>query len=296
MTLLQMQYFIQICEDGSTLKASQSLNVSQSAISSAIKALESELSVALFERTARGMIPNAAGLYFLEHCRKILQDVSSLSAAMEQFSAIKRPIRLGIPVLLNYIYWIELYFELKTAFPEIEFEVVNRTVPVLLEMLEKNSLDAVIAMRNQQEERPYCMTLMESPYTYVSMSVRHPLAEKTSVTYQDLLPYPVLGYAGDSLKTKIIQQEYAKYNAELKYAQRFDQISTLIQFLRRNTGIAYLTKKLTDSYPDLVSIPIETKKSPLPAYLIWSKSSLLNRMPKRFFQVVRNYFESQEEG
>ena len=66
MTLLQMQYFTEVCKTGSTLKASQSLNVSQSTISSSIKALEDELNVLLFQRTSKGMVPNAAGTFFLK--------------------------------------------------------------------------------------------------------------------------------------------------------------------------------------------------------------------------------------
>ena len=40
MTLLQMQYFMEVCRCGSTLKAAQAANVSQSTISMAIRALE----------------------------------------------------------------------------------------------------------------------------------------------------------------------------------------------------------------------------------------------------------------
>lgn len=64
MTFLQIQYFIEVCRTGSTLKASQALNVSQSTISSAIKTLEDELGAALFDRTSKGMTPNAAGRLF----------------------------------------------------------------------------------------------------------------------------------------------------------------------------------------------------------------------------------------
>lgn len=105
MTFLQIQYFIEVCRTGSTLKASQALNVSQSTISSAIKTLEEELDAALFDRTSKGMTPNAAGRLFLIRGKEIVQKITALSAEMEQFSDRKRPIRLGIPVQLNFMYW-----------------------------------------------------------------------------------------------------------------------------------------------------------------------------------------------
>lgn len=295
MTLIQMLYFCEVCRSGSTLKASQALNVSQSTVSTAIRTLEAELGVVLFERTSKGLIPNDAGSYFLKSSQKILRETEELSSGMGQFFTARRPVRLGIPVILNFIYWVDLYFELKQTFPDMEFEVVNRTVPVLMDMLKNHTLDGVLVLRQQRENWPHSLVLKESPYSYVSMSASHPLAGRPSLSYRDLLPYPVLGYSGDTLKTEFLQREYQEYGAELKYAQRFDQISTLIQFLRKNAGIAFLTKELTKNYPDLTSIPLEEEKGPFITYLVWTKYSILNNLPKRFFQVFQNFFDELEE-
>ena len=64
MTLLQMQYFTEVCKTGSTLKASQSLNVSQSTISSSIKALEDELNVLYFSEPPKEWFPMQPELSF----------------------------------------------------------------------------------------------------------------------------------------------------------------------------------------------------------------------------------------
>ncbi len=117
MTLLQMQYFMEVCRCGSTLKAAQAANVSQSTISMAIRALEKELSIPLFDRSSKGLAPNAAGSFFLDQCSGILKKTERLAEEMKQFLSISRPLRLGIPVVLNEFYWLDLYFELKNSFP-----------------------------------------------------------------------------------------------------------------------------------------------------------------------------------
>lgn len=86
MTLLQMLYFCEVCRNGSTLKASQALNVSQSTVSTAIRTLEAELGVVLFERTSKGLLPNDAGSYFLKGSQKILRETEGLSSGMGSFS------------------------------------------------------------------------------------------------------------------------------------------------------------------------------------------------------------------
>lgn len=295
MTLLQMQYFIEVCKTGSTLKASQNLNISQSTVSASIKALEEELGVALFQRTSKGMVPNAAGIFFQKQCQEILEKTKALSAEMERFSSIRRPIRLGIPVQLNFMYWSDLYFELKQNFPDVEFKVVNRTVPVLMDMLKKNELDGLIMLRSGQKIEDNYMELRVEHCRYVSMSVSHPLAKEPVVSYRQLIPYPVLMYTDAVLLLELLQESYRSFGAELKYAQQFDQLSTLIQFLRRNAGIAYLHKDITKHYPDLTSIPILEEKGPFVTYLLWSKNGMLARAPKRLFQVFKDFFQNLED-
>lgn len=111
----------------------------------AIRALEKELSIPLFDRSSKGLAPNAAGSFFLDQCSGILKKTERLAEEMKQFLSISRPLRLGIPVVLNEFYWLDLYFELKKQLPDLEFQTTNRTVPLLLSMLRDSSLDAVLA-------------------------------------------------------------------------------------------------------------------------------------------------------
>ncbi len=290
MTLLQMQYVREVCRCKSTLKASQTLNVSQSAISSSIKLLEGELGVALFERTSKGMIPNAAGEAFLARSEAILEQTEALEREMRHFSLVQRPIRLGIPVQLNHAHWPELYFRLKQRFPDMEFQSVNRTVTTLPEMLQKGEVDCVLCLRNHEESTKYKLLLNIEHERYVSMSVSHRLATREKLTYRDLLDCNVLGYTGDSLQAKLTQQAYDKMGSTLRYAHRFDQIATLIQFLRKNTGVAFLRRDVARLYPDLVSVPLEDEQGDYYLYLLWDQNSLVNRLPKGFFRVFEEYF------
>ena len=64
MTLLQMQYFMEVCRCGSTPKGRPGGKRLPSTISMAIRALEKELSIPLFDRSSKGLAPNAAGSFF----------------------------------------------------------------------------------------------------------------------------------------------------------------------------------------------------------------------------------------
>lgn len=290
MTFLQIWYFIEVCRLGSTLKASQSLNVSQSTVSTSIRNLESELNVSLFDRTSKGMKPNVAGVFFLERCQEILKKTQDLKTEMEQFSVVRRPVRLGLPVQMNQIYWSDLYFQLKKEFPDWEFQSINRTVPVLMEMLKNNELDGIIFMRHNQELKDHFLILREEQCRYVAMSRSNPLAGKSSVSYQQLANYPILRYAGDDLQAELIAMQYQLVGVQPKYGLKFDQFSSLLQFLRKDAGIAFIHREVIKPYPDLVSIPIQEENRIYPTYLVWNKYSLLARGPKRLIQVIQKLF------
>ena len=295
MTLLQMQYFMEVCRCGSTLKAAQAANVSQSTISMAIRALEKELSIPLFERSSKGLAPNAAGSFFLDQCSGILKKTERLAEEMKQFLSISRPLRLGVPVVLNEFYWLDLYFELKKQFPDLEFQTTNRTVPLLLSMLRDSSLDAVLAMRDAPDPDLRSLKLHTSCHRYVTMSRCHPLAEKGLVSYEELTSCPVIGYAGDDLNTQLLKSVYKKRGEEFSYAFHVDQFSSLLRLLKHNAGIAFLNKNLPSSDPELVSLPIQEEQGNSTIWLLWTPESPLERMPQSFFRVWTHFFEEIQD-
>ena len=86
MELLQMRYFKTIVAYGSMLAASEELHVSQPTLRAAIKKLESECDVKLFEKKGRNLVCTEAGRSFYEEADKILQSADKLAGKMGTFA------------------------------------------------------------------------------------------------------------------------------------------------------------------------------------------------------------------
>lgn len=78
MSLTQLRYFVAVAEEGTVTRAAARCFVSQPPMSRQLRALEDELSVKLFERTAKGMTLSRAGQPVLEQARRILALVDEL--------------------------------------------------------------------------------------------------------------------------------------------------------------------------------------------------------------------------
>lgn len=77
MSLTQIEYFVAVAEEGHVGRASRRLRVSQPPLSRQIRALEQELGVTLFDRTARGMTLRTEGRRFLTRARRVLEELGA---------------------------------------------------------------------------------------------------------------------------------------------------------------------------------------------------------------------------
>ena len=90
MTLEQLRIFVGVAEREHMTRAAEELNVTQSAASAAIAALEARHGVALFDRVGRGIALTEAGRMFLEEARAVLGQAASAELALADFGELRR--------------------------------------------------------------------------------------------------------------------------------------------------------------------------------------------------------------
>ena len=78
MTLQQLNYVITISETGSMNKASELLYVAQPSLTSAVRELEKELGITIFNRSGRGVTLTADGAEFITYARQVYQQYEVL--------------------------------------------------------------------------------------------------------------------------------------------------------------------------------------------------------------------------
>ncbi|SHJ22874.1 LysR family transcriptional regulator [Hespellia stercorisuis] len=95
MNLTELEYVVEVERSGSISGAAKKLFVAQPNLSKAIKNLEEEFHILIFERTSKGVVTTSEGRVFLQRAKKVLQEVAVLKG--EEQSAEKVRLKVSVP-------------------------------------------------------------------------------------------------------------------------------------------------------------------------------------------------------
>lgn len=97
MTIQQLQYILEVQRTGTIAQAAKNLYVSNSGVSNAINALETELGFAIFERSWQGVVPTKQGREVLEHARKICEHQQLILRTAQARKTVRIETGVGSP-------------------------------------------------------------------------------------------------------------------------------------------------------------------------------------------------------
>lgn len=141
--LHHLRLFRAVASDGTLTGAAAALNLSQSALSSQIKALEASLGQPLFERRGRGLVLTEAGRIALDHAEAIFRTADDLTATLRDTGRARRALRVGALATLSRNFQMQV---LRPLVGRADVEVVLRSgsQEELLRGLEGLALDVVL--------------------------------------------------------------------------------------------------------------------------------------------------------
>ena len=124
MTLEQLRIFVAVAEREHVTRASLALNLTQSAVSAAVQALEGRFGVKLFHRVGRNIALSEAGRIFLDEARAVLARAAAAERALVDLSVLKRG-RLVIAASQTIaVHWLPRHLaRFRAAWPEIDLSV-----------------------------------------------------------------------------------------------------------------------------------------------------------------------------
>ena len=132
MTLEQLRIFVAVAERGHMTRAAEALHLSQSAVSSAIAALEARHAARLFDRVGRGLELSAAGRAFLPEAKAVLARAAAAERVLQDLAGLARGSVAVHASQTIASYWLPARLvRFKAAYPKIEVRLsVGNTAQV----------------------------------------------------------------------------------------------------------------------------------------------------------------------
>ena len=163
MNFRHLKFFVATAEAGQVSRAASQLNISQSAVTSAIKELEAELGTQLFVRSAHGMEMTEAGREFLASSRDILDKLDAAKKLTQKRSPVSGVISLAATYTVIG-YFLPYHLDrLAQLFPNLEIRLSELNRESIEEGLLTNRFDiAVLLTSNLSNPELESETLLRS--------------------------------------------------------------------------------------------------------------------------------------
>jgi LysR family transcriptional regulator, transcriptional activator of nhaA len=143
LNLHHLRLFRAVASDGTLTGAAHRLNLSQSALSTQLKALEASLGQRLFERRGRGLVLNEAGRIALDHADAIFRTADDLTATLRETGRTRRALRVGALATLSRNFQIQFLSPL-IGRSDVEVVLKSGSQEELLRGLEGLALDVIL--------------------------------------------------------------------------------------------------------------------------------------------------------
>lgn len=291
-TLRQLRYFVAVAEGGTVSGAAQELSVSQSAVTEAIKALEADLGVLLFERRPRGLSVTYEGRQFERHARRILSAVSDARQGLgERTTESGGALNFGVTSLVAGYVLPDLLERFRRAHPSVTLRAIEDGGDYLQHLLIGGELDvAVMEASPRRDQGALQIEIIESAPHRLWLPIGHKLAEEEAAPAAALQGEKLITLAVDEFEDGA-EKLLSALGVRPEIAFRTRSVEAVRSLVATGAGVALL--------PDLFYRPwslegdrIESRRliEPLPVIQVgvaWRRGSALPQAAQDFIALAR---------
>ncbi len=292
MTILQLKYVIAIDEECSMRRAADRLYVSQPGLSSAVRDLESELGIQIFERVHNGVVTTAAGSSFIAHARNVVEQFEKIEEKYLDAKSHKATFSVSMQ---HYTIAVNAFIETVKEYDIDEYQFSIRetqTSEVIEDLKTLKSEVGVIALSDFNKntfKKVFSDASLEfhelfTRNTYVYLRKDHPLADRQELSLEELQDYPCMVFdQGDNTSFYYREEALATYDYKkvISTNERATSIELMLGLNGYAVGAAMLGDSLNES--DLTAIKLKEDETLTFGYII-RKGAQLSDMAKTFIE------------
>jgi DNA-binding transcriptional LysR family regulator len=240
MEIQQVRYFLSICEHGGFSRAAERCDVTQPALTAAIKRLERDVGGELFYREGRRLVLTELGKLVRPHLQRLVEQRDSALEAARNFRLLRAtPLRIGVTPTVGPTRVVPRMAAFRAANPGIELAVSELPLQALLRALEANELDVGLASAPQALPDAFRNEPLYDEAYVVAFCAGHRFASQSEVALQDTSGEPYVDRLACELRDQVMAT-CVSAGVELYACVRSDREEWVQAMVRAGMGFAFL--------------------------------------------------------
>lgn len=295
MTLTELKYIVAVSKHKHFGKAAQACFVSQPTLSIAIKKLEEELEVSLFERSSKNEIQiTALGEQIIEQAQHVMRESQIIKEIAEQGKdPLSGQFKLGAIYTIGPYLFPQLLPELKKSTPNLKLIIEENFTASLSQLLRNGDLDAIIISYPFDEPGIETETLYEEPFV-VAVPEQHDWSKRDDISSRDLSSEDLmlLG-AGHCFRDQVIKAcpDCMSGSSELTRTLEGGSLETIRYMVAAGTGITVLPcSSVSQQNSQHMDISVRPFQSPTPSRTVaiaWRKNYPRTQAIKAIIKAIK---------
>lgn len=246
MTLTELKYIVTLAQAQHFGQAAERCHVSQPTLSIAVKKLENELGIELFERSKNRVQPTPIGEKVITQAQRVLEEASTIKdIATAGKDQLNTPLHVGAIFTIGPYLFPHFIPPLQHSAPQMPLVIEEGYTATLRKRLRNGDVDVIIVALPFTEPDIVVQPLYEEPFV-VLIPDNHPLADKPSVQHNDLDNENVLMLGeGHCFRDQILEalpnlEHHSEQPASISTMTEGSSLETLRHMVASGLGITIL--------------------------------------------------------
>ncbi|SHO44019.1 LysR family transcriptional regulator [Anaerocolumna xylanovorans] len=297
MTLQQLKYVVTVAEKGTISDAAKELFISQPSLTTAIKELENEMQITIFNRTNKGIVVSNIGDEFLSYARQVLEQANLLE---EKFlSAKKQSPRFSVSAQ-HYSFAVNAFVDVIREFGGDQYDFTLRetqTYEIIEDVSRLKSEIGILYTSSKNEEVIMKLIKQNSlefeelfvakPHVFISS--KHPLAKREVITLEELDEYPYLSFEQGDYNSFYFSEEILSTidrNKNIKVRDRATLFNLAVGLNGYTVSTGVISKELNGE--NIIARPLMVQEF-MRVGTIKQKNMPLSRYGKAYMEALKGH-------
>ncbi len=287
MELRQLEYFQMASRLKNITRAAERLRVSQPNITVAIKKLEAELGIQLFDRSQKQLSLTPEGAVFLNRIELALRNIQDAVLEVNDYKQLQKgTIKIGIPSMIGAYLFPKIFSSFQRKYSHLDVYLYEEGSMKIREQLERDELDFGIVIIS--DASPSLQLLpMSTNQILACVPESHPLAEKSSLCIQDMADTDLIMLKEGSFLRHRVLQKLKAASITPNIVLESNQIETIKGLVSSGVGIAYLLDFIVEGTPGIKALPM-SEPIFVDVGLAWKKDRYISKAAQSFIDFCKN--------